>query len=75
MPDKSRLYDKQQPLELIPDSPYESHHEFLTKLAYEFWVQRGRPLGSPDADWLAAEQAVHASLIVSEREDAYPIPE
>jgi hypothetical protein len=75
MPDESRPHDKQQPLELIPDFSYESHHEFVTKLAYKLWVQRGRPLGSPDVDWLAAEQAVHASLVASGMGDDYPIPE
>lgn len=38
MLDESRPSDKQQPLELIPDSPYESHYEFVTRLAYELWV-------------------------------------
>ncbi len=65
MPDESRPLDKQQPLELIPDFLYESRHEFVTKLAYKLWVQRGRPLGSPDVDWSAAEQAVYASLEAS----------
>ena len=65
MPDESRQSDKQQPLELIPDFMYESHYEFLTKLAYKFWVQRGRPLGSPGVDWFAAEQAVYTSLAAS----------
>ncbi len=36
-----------------------------TKLAYKLWEQRGRPLGSPDVDWFAAEQAVYASLVAS----------
>ena len=62
MPDESRLSDNPQPLELIPDFPYESHSEFVARLAYKLWVQRGRPLGSPDVDWFAAEQAVYASL-------------
>ena len=26
---------------------------------------RGRPLGSPEIDWLAAEQALYQSLVVS----------
>jgi hypothetical protein len=65
MPDISRTLDKQQPLELIPDFAYESRYEFVTKLAYKLWVQRGRPLGSPDVDWSAAEQAVYASLLAS----------
>jgi hypothetical protein len=62
MADESR---PQQPLELIPDFPYESRHEFVEKLAYKLWEQRGRPLGSPDVDWFAAEQAVYASLVAS----------
>jgi hypothetical protein len=28
-------------------------------------VQRGRPLGSPDVDWFAAERAVYASLVAA----------
>jgi hypothetical protein len=62
MADESR---PQQPLELIPDFPYESRHEFVEKLAYKLWEQRGRPLGSPDVDWFAAERAMYASLVAS----------
>lgn len=58
-------HEQQQPLELIPDHPYESRHEFVTNLAYKFWVQRGRPLGSPGVDWIAAEQAVYGALVAS----------
>ena len=65
MPDKTRRRDKQQPLELIPAFSYESRHEFVEKLAHKLWEQRGRPLGSPDVDWVAAEQAVYASLVAS----------
>jgi Protein of unknown function (DUF2934) len=65
MPDESRPTDKQQPLELIPDFSYESRHEFVAKLAYQLWKQRGRPFGSPDVDWFAAEQTVYNSLVAS----------
>ncbi len=65
MQDESRLLDEQQPLELIPDFAYESHHEFVARLAYKLWVQRGSPLGSPDVDWFAAEKAIYASLAAS----------
>ena len=64
--DESRPLDK-QPLELIPDYPYESWHEFRERLAYKFWVQRGSPLGSPEVDWFAAERAVYESLVASGR--------
>ena len=65
MSDKTRRRDKQQPLELIPDFAYESHYEFVARLAYKLWVQRERPLSSPDVDWFAAEQVVYASLAVA----------
>jgi hypothetical protein len=28
----------------------------IERLAHEFWVQRGRPIGSPEEDWFRAEQ-------------------
>jgi hypothetical protein len=28
----------------------------IESVAYEFWVQRGRPIGSPEEDWFRAEQ-------------------
>jgi hypothetical protein len=65
MPNESGPLDMQQPLELIPDFLYESRYEFVEKLAYKLWERRGRPLGSPDLDWFAAEHAVYASLIAS----------
>jgi Protein of unknown function (DUF2934) len=33
-------------------------HELTEKLAYEYWERRGRPLGSPEIDWSAAERAL-----------------
>lgn len=37
-------------------------HELTEKLAYELWERRGCPLGSPEVDWVAAEQALRDSL-------------
>jgi hypothetical protein len=65
MPDKSRSPDKQPALELTTDFLGEDRHEFIAKLAYTLWEQRGRPFGSPEVDWFAAEQAVYASLVAS----------
>ena len=33
-------------------------HEEIAGLAYELWVRRGSPLGSPEIDWHAAESAL-----------------
>ena len=35
-----------------------STHEVTAKLAYQLWEQRGRPFGSPEVDWLAAEKVL-----------------
>jgi Protein of unknown function (DUF2934) len=32
----------------------------IARLAYELWERRGRPLGSPEVDWYAAERALGA---------------
>jgi hypothetical protein len=39
-------------------------HREIARRAYELWEQRGRPGGSSEVDWLAAEKAVrhHLSL-------------
>ena len=65
MPDKFGELDKQQPLELTTDFLGEDRHEFVSKVAYKLWEERGRPFGSPDVDWFAAERAVYSSLVAS----------
>jgi len=65
MPDRFGKLDKQQPLALTTDFLGEDRHEFVAKVAYKFWEERGRPFGSADADWFAAEQAVYSSLVAS----------
>ena len=65
MPGKHKSPDSQQPLELIPDFLGENRHEFVAKLAYKLWEDRGRPFGSPEVDWFAAERALYESLVAS----------
>jgi hypothetical protein len=57
--------DKQQLLELTTDFLGEDRHEFVAKLAYKFWEERGHPFGSPEVDWFRAERAVYLSLLAS----------
>jgi hypothetical protein len=35
-------------------------HEILTSLAYQSWLDRGQPIGSPEIDWTIAEQKLAA---------------
>lgn len=65
MPDKLKLRDKQRPIELTTDFLGEDRHEFVAKLAYKLWEERGRPFGSPEVDWFAAERAVYSALVAS----------
>jgi hypothetical protein len=43
-------------------------HELTRRVAYELWERRGRPFGSPEVDWAAAEKALAASFKHSEKE-------
>jgi Protein of unknown function (DUF2934) len=65
MPDRLKSRDKQQAVRLTTDFLGEDRHEFVAKLAYKLWEERGRPLGSPEVDWFAAEQAVYSALVAS----------
>lgn len=65
MPDKLTSPDRQKTMELTLDFPYEDRHEFVARLAYKFWEERGRPFGSPEVDWFAAERAVYSALVAS----------
>jgi len=37
-------------------APAESFHDAVARLAYSYWEARGYQGGSPEADWLRAEQ-------------------
>ena len=65
MPDAFGTQHKQTPIELTTDFLGEDRHEFVAKVAYKLWEERGRPFGSPEVDWFAAERAVYSSLVAS----------
>ena len=65
MADKSGQPDNHPPLKLATDFLGEDRHEFVAKLAYRLWEERGRPFGSPEVDWFAAERAVYRSLLAA----------
>lgn len=44
---------------------YESRQEIIRELAYQHWEKRGRPFGSPEVDWYAAEEALRSYLLAS----------
>ena len=44
-------------------------HEEVARLAYQLWTERGRPLGSPERDWFAAQARLdmwHSALVPAE---------
>jgi len=49
----------------LTDFYKEDRHDLVQKLAYERWENRGRPLGSPEIDWFAAEKVVREYLSAS----------
>lgn len=36
----------------------ESTHDRIARLAYSYWEARGRPNGSPEADWFRAAEEI-----------------
>ena len=73
MPDESRLPDKQQPLELIPDFLYESRHEFVDKTGVQALGTKGAP--SRFAGRRLVRSGTSCVRVVSSVGDDYPIPE
>lgn len=51
----------QKGAERMPELLAGDVHEITAKLAYQLWEQRGRPFGSPEGDWFAAEKTLAAS--------------
>ena len=41
-------------------------HEEIAQLAYFYWEARGCPFGSPEEDWLRAEQDLQRKVTVAE---------
>ena len=62
---KLKSPDKQRPAELTTDFLGEDRHEFVARLAYKLWEERGRPSGSPQVDWFAAERALYSALVAA----------
>jgi hypothetical protein len=46
---------RRQMVDNLKDSVEPPSREAIEKLAYQYWVERGCPLGSPEQDWLRAE--------------------
>ena len=49
--------------ELAPAASPEPSFEQISMLAYSYWVSRGYQGGSPEEDWLRAEQELRAALV------------
>jgi hypothetical protein len=45
-------------------TPAESYQDAAARLAYSYWEARGYQGGSPEADWLRAEQELRAAYTV-----------
>ena len=37
-------------------TPETADHDEISARAYQMWIERGCPLGSPEVDWLRAEE-------------------
>lgn len=44
---------------------FDHFHAYIETLAYQFWEERGRPLGSAEEDWFRAERELRHHLGLS----------
>ncbi len=65
MTEQSKNEDRQRSPQPLTDFYGEDRHELVQKLAYQHWEKRGRPLGSPEIDWFAAEIDLREYLLAS----------
>jgi hypothetical protein len=42
----------------VPQQTADLLHEEISLRAYQFWLERGCPIGSPEEDWLRAEAEI-----------------
>jgi len=50
--------------EWIKESPLSRpSHQQIAELAYRHWLGRGCPIGSPEIDWLRAEQELSSHYV------------
>ena len=50
-------------------------HRLTEQLAYELWERRGRPHGSPEIDWFAAEKSLEDMVGYSNLSLTLPVAE
>jgi hypothetical protein len=51
---------------MAADERLAAKHRLTEQLAYELWERRGRPHGSPEIDWFAAETSLDDMVGYSE---------
>ena len=49
--------ERAEPIETVPT------HEEIAALAYDLWERRGCPIGSPEEDWIRAEQELKSGSV------------
>lgn len=61
-PVKTTLRNAHTDEEIRGDTESQAYREQVALLAYQLWQQRGSPVGSPEVDWLEAEQQLEHTL-------------
>ena len=57
---ESPTQEAPEPVELRGLGADQCEKEEIAVLAYQFWLERGSPVGSPDEDWFRAEAEVRS---------------
>jgi hypothetical protein len=52
---------RRKPAAVKKTTPMEPSREQIARLAEQYWAERGWPEGSPEQDWLRAEQELKSA--------------
>jgi hypothetical protein len=65
---KTKAGDDRITISPPPEISEPRNREQIAALAYEFWLARGCPQGTPDEDWFRAEREIDGSRGIDENE-------
>ena len=67
MPKTTHIHEMATANELPELAPVSPNYDKIAALAYELWLGRGCPIGSPEVDWSRAEEELKNSTESEER--------
>jgi Uma2 family endonuclease len=66
IPMKSSLSNDQRPIIAMTENENSPEHDRIAARAFSIWMERGRPEGTEQDDWLQAEREIRETWLSSQ---------